>query len=101
MHNFLTEEELIKIEERANAAWPAPWKSFVEGRDFLGGSSIISKGVGDDRGDDIDPLGATPADMDFIASARQDVPRLIIEVKALRSKLRELESNSRTPFSKK
>jgi hypothetical protein len=88
----LTEEELLQIEQRANLASLGPWKSWVEGRDFFGDSSIISKGVGDNRGVDIEPLGATAEDMDFIAAARQDIPRLIFEIRLRRRMVVELEA---------
>jgi hypothetical protein len=39
-------------------------------------------------GDGIEMVGATPADQDFMASARQDVPRLLAEVARLRTLLR-------------
>jgi hypothetical protein len=32
-------------------------------------------------------LGATVADFDFIASARQDVPRLVKEIRGMKEKL--------------
>lgn len=83
MHNFLSEEELESIEARAAAASPGPWKSFVEGRDHTSGSSFIMTGEGASRGEDIELIGATVADQDFIAAARQDVQRLVAEVRAL------------------
>lgn len=64
-----------------------PWKSWVEGRDFLGGSNFIQTGQGSDRGEDIEMTGATIADQDFMAAARQDIPRLIAEVRRLRALL--------------
>ena len=39
------------------------------------------------RGDDIELSGATKADQDFIAHARQDVPRLLDEIERLRGLL--------------
>ena len=44
-------------------------------------------GEGDHRGEDIELSGATVADQDFIAHARQDVPRLIAEVRRLQRQL--------------
>lgn len=87
MHKFLSEAELKDIETRAASATPGPWKSFVEGRDHASGSSFISTGKSDDRGEDIELSGATVADQDFIAASRQDVPRLIAEIRALRERL--------------
>ena len=87
MSNCLSEPDLREIEIRANAASPGPWKSFVEGRDHTSGSSFIMTGPEGSRGDDIELIGATIADQDFIASARQDVPKLIKEIRSLREKI--------------
>jgi hypothetical protein len=38
-------------------------------------------------GDDIELSGATIADQDFIAASRQDIPRLIAEIRRLRRAL--------------
>ncbi|MHB9435342.1 MULTISPECIES: hypothetical protein [unclassified Mesorhizobium] len=38
---------------------------------------------GADRGDDIEMASATAEDQDFMAAARQDMPRLIAEVRRL------------------
>ncbi|TIP34058.1 MAG: hypothetical protein E5X76_17680 [Mesorhizobium sp.] len=73
------------METRAAAAQPGLWKSWVEGRDFDGGSNFIQIGSGAERGEDIEMSGATVPDQDFIAAARQDVPRLIAEVRRLRA----------------
>ncbi len=75
----LSEEELLDLRSRLDAATPGPWKSFIEGRDHTSGSSFIRT-----SGHDIELSGATAADQDFIAGARQDVPRLIDEVLSLR-----------------
>jgi hypothetical protein len=78
-----SEPELLDIERRVLAASPGPWQSFVEGRDFDSGSSFIRVGGGESP--DIELPGATAADQDFIAAARQDVPRLLQEVRRLRA----------------
>ncbi|MGX9576835.1 hypothetical protein [Mesorhizobium sp. f-mel] len=75
------------MEARVAAAQAGPWRSWVEGRDFLGGSNFIQTGQGADRGEDIEMTGATVADQDFMAAARQDLPRLIAEVRRLRGLL--------------
>jgi hypothetical protein len=80
-----TPEELDEIEERCNCASLGPWKSMVEGRDHTAGSSFIMTGPPDARGDDIELSGATTADQDFIAHARQDIPSLVAEVRRLRA----------------
>lgn len=87
MRTCLTDEELNAIERRVRATQPAPWKSFIEGRDHTSGSSFIQTGEGASRGTDIELTGATAADQDFIAAARQDIPLLLEEVRALRALL--------------
>lgn len=77
-----SDEELAAIRARCEAATPGPWKSYVEGRDHTSGSSFIMT-----TGEDIELSGATIADQDFIAHAREDVPRLLEEVQRLRSQL--------------
>lgn len=84
MHKFLTDDELDAIEKRVDKTQPAPWKSFVEGRDHTSGSNFIRTGEGINRGEDIELTGATVEDQDFIAAARQDVPLLLNEVRALK-----------------
>lgn len=80
----MRDEELDEIEARCAAATPGPWTSWVEGRDHSAGSSFIRTGDLSDSGEDIELSGATVADQDFIAQARQDVPRLLAEVRRLR-----------------
>jgi len=75
--------ELEAIRQRCNATTSGPWESFVEGRDHLGGNSFIRTGGYDDQSPDIELLGASIADQDFIAHARQDIPRLLDEIERL------------------
>jgi hypothetical protein len=85
--------DIVAIKNRMTLTSVAPWVTFVEGRDFeLGGSSFIMTGVakGDNiwseaRGEDIYLTGATIADQDFIAHARQDIPMLIAEIERLKA----------------
>ncbi len=83
---MITEEELIQIEQRANLAQAGPWKAYIEGRDHESGSDFIMTGTEGSRGEDIEMTGATDFDYDFIANARQDIPRLIAEIRELKSK---------------
>lgn len=76
----LSEHDLSEIAERCNRATQGPWVSYVEGRDHTSGSSFIMTGPECDRGPDIELTGATVADQDFIANARQDIPKLIDEI---------------------
>ena len=80
--DHLTDDDLKRIQELCDAATKGPWKAYVEGRDHESGSSFIQT-----SGSDIELTGATEADYDFIASAREDVPRLLAEVKKLQKAL--------------
>jgi hypothetical protein len=81
----LTSAELEEIQKRCDAATPGPWKSFVEGRDHTSGGCFIMTGSAEKRCNDIELSGATIEDQDFIAHARQDIPRLIREIERLRT----------------
>ncbi|MBA3844876.1 MAG: hypothetical protein H0X39_20060 [Actinobacteria bacterium] len=76
------------MERRAEAASKAPWQSFIEGRDHWAGDDFIRIGGLDDDEKDMyvsrERTPASDADLDFIAHARQDLPRLIAEVRRLR-----------------
>jgi len=82
-NDLLTDEELLAIKMRCEQASPEPWKAYIEARDEFSGSDFIQTG-----GEDIylNP-GASMADHEFIAHARQDIPRLIAEVEQLRKML--------------
>jgi len=80
----ISEDDLDVIMARCEAATGGPWKSYIEGRDHQSGSSFIMT-----SGDDIELSGATDADQDFMAHARQDVPQLVEEVRRLRRRLKE------------
>jgi hypothetical protein len=80
----LTDVDLERIERRCNAATRDPWESFIEGRDHSGGSNFIRTGGLDPDSPDIELLGATEDDQDFIAHARQGIPRLLQEVRRLK-----------------
>lgn len=78
---MIDEDELVKIEERANSARVGPWKAYIEGRDHESGSSFIEAS----DGEQMEIIGATNADYDFIANARTDVIELIKEIRRLNS----------------
>ena len=90
--SFLTDEELQRMRQRCAAATPGPWKSYIEGRDHTSGSSFIMT-----SGEDIELTGATDADQDFIAHARQDLPQLLAEVQRLRQQITTLENHAGAP----
>jgi hypothetical protein len=79
MTSALSNEMIDEIERRCSAATPSPWVPIVEARGQTVGTSFIQTG-----GEDIYLNGATLADYDFIAAARQDIPALIAEVRLLR-----------------
>jgi hypothetical protein len=83
----MTDQELQAIQQRYERASPEPWRSMIEGRDHTSGSSFIMTGGPESRGTDIELSGATTEDQDFIAHARQDIPRLVAEIRRLRALL--------------
>jgi hypothetical protein len=78
----MTEVEIAEMLKRCSAATPGPWTAYIEGRDHESGSDFVMTAR-----DDIELSGASHADYDFIAHARQDIPRLIAEVRRLRALL--------------
>jgi hypothetical protein len=76
----LSDKDIMEIKRRCDQATPGPWRSYVEGRDMMSGSTFIQTG-----GEDIYLTGATVADQDFIAHARQDILDLIAEIERLRN----------------
>ncbi len=72
-------EFIAKLRTLLTHITPGPWVSFVEGRDHTSGSNFIRT-----CGEDIELAGASDADQDFIARARQDVPMLLDEIERLR-----------------
>ena len=81
---LLSDHDLQEIKRRYEEATPGPWKSYVEGREHMSGDDFIMTG-----GEDIYLMGATVPDQDFIAHARQDIPKLVGEVERLRKLLPE------------
>lgn len=85
---MISEKELIEIENRINKAQSGEWKAYIEGRDHESGSDFIMTGFGNNRGNDIEIIGATIHDYDFIANAKQDIPKLINEIRELKKLLK-------------
>jgi hypothetical protein len=79
---FLSDNDVEDIKKRCEQATPGPWKSYVEGREQMSGSDFIMT-----DGEDIYLTGATVADQDFIAHARQDILKLLAEVDRLKKLL--------------
>lgn len=79
----MNDTKLEQIKERCNRATGGPWISFIEDRDHTCGSNFIET-----AGNDIELIGATVDDQDFIANARQDIPWLINEIYRLNDLLK-------------
>lgn len=90
----MDDDLLDELEQLEKAATPGPWVSSVEGRDHFGGDDVIlaaqdPRQVDSDvyasirvAGGDWHPVSIS--DQDFIAAARNAIPRLIAEVRRLR-----------------
>jgi hypothetical protein len=74
----LSEAELDQIIALCDAVTLGLWESFIEGCDHLAGSSFIltRRWQGTKRGGNIELFGASWADQECTAQARQDIPRL-------------------------
>ena len=83
---MLTEKELLEIEMRVKQSQNGPWKAYIEGRDHTSGSHFIMTGTGENLGE-IELSGARLEDYDFIANAKQDIPKLIAEIRELKRRL--------------
>jgi hypothetical protein len=91
----LSRSYLKEVRKRCEEATTAPWISSIEGRDHSSGDSVILRGsVGSEI--DLYLSGATVADQDFIAHARQDIPLLLEEIERLYKLLnnQEIENGS-------
>lgn len=84
----ISDYELNQIKQRCDKATTGPWVSYIEGRDHTSGSNFIMTGDENNRGKDIEIIGGTIYDQDFIAHARQDIPNLINEIKRLKKSIK-------------
>jgi len=86
--HHVSDDELDELRRLCTSATPAPWRAMVEGRDHSSGDSFIMVGGDGDRDEDMyvsrDSGPATASDLDFIAAARNYLPRLIEEITKLR-----------------
>lgn len=94
----LTDEELSEIESRADSATLGPWRAdTVDPEDVvIWGSELNPKtgdanflgNVGSSRFTEVGvAFDIDTANAQFIAASRTDVPRLVAEIRALRSKI--------------
>jgi hypothetical protein len=88
MKTLLSKSYLNEVKNRYESATPGPWISSIEGRDHTSGDNVIVRGEGGTKGD-LYLTGATDADQDFIAHAREDIPLLLREIERLYIILRE------------
>jgi len=88
IEHHVSDAELDELRQLSASAAPAPWRAMVEGRDHSSGDSFIMIGRDDDRDEDMyvsrDSGPASASDLDFIATARNYLPRLIDEIAELR-----------------
>ncbi len=84
--------DIVAIKQRLYLATGGNWYYFLEGRDHTSGSSFIMTNVPNrddwknpNRGEDLEISGATHADNEFIAHARQDIPMLLAEIERLKA----------------
>ena len=94
----LTDAEIDELRRLCERVAPPPWRAMIEGRDHTSGDSFIMTGREDDRDEDMyvsrDSGPAGPAYLEFIAAARNYLPRLLDEVagRGSENNLREAES---------
>jgi hypothetical protein len=86
----LSKEYLVAVQNLCEAATKGPWISYVEGRDFTGGDSVIGRGRNRSE-EDLYLTGGTIADHDFIANAKQDIPILLLEIERLNQEIERLQ----------
>lgn len=83
--HLLDKQRIAAINARVDAATKGPWTPMIEGRDHTSGSSCIVTSAG---GIDLD--GASDADIEFLAHARQDIPYLVAELYRLEAMLKAI-----------
>lgn len=88
----LSEAELDLMERRVAAATVGPWLPDSADVELATNVSVIELGLCNELGTfkSIELVGASEADHEFIVNARQDMPRLLQEVRYLRARLRSL-----------
>lgn len=74
--------ELAEIEDRANRASEAPWSHLQ--------TDAAYSTIRDASQEDIAHIGASLQDGDFIEHAREDVPRLVAEVRDLNERIQRI-----------
>jgi hypothetical protein len=97
------DSDIVAIKQRLLLATNGNWYYFQEGRDHTSGSSFIMTNVpnradwhNSNRGEDFYINGATHADNEFIAHARQDIPMLLGEIERLNNSKNKAQSRKMT-----
>lgn len=87
----MTEKELQEIEDRNISGTKVPWIPMIEGITHTSGDDFIMTGVNDandyknpERGNDLYLIGGTKEDLIFVANAKQDILKLISEIRRLK-----------------
>ena len=90
----MTKNELKEIEQRCLAGTKGNWFPMIEGVTHTSGDDFIMTGVDDienincsSRGKDMYLVNGTKEDLEFIANAKQDIPRLIAEIRKLKKEI--------------
>ena len=85
---IVSAKELAEIRARCDVPTRGPWTYSAESREHTSGDSFIVTGPTGHRRDDLyisaGNRPASDADHEFIANARQDIPRLLDEIERLR-----------------
>jgi hypothetical protein len=85
----MTDHELAAIEARANAATPGPWGWREVGSGFYPTAIVYDR---DDAEVVKDTDFIVKDDLEFIAHAREDIPKLIAEIRRLKDDIRGLKT---------
>ena len=91
----MTELELKEIEFRIQNSTKGNWIPMIEGIAHESGSDFIMTSVKDskdykntERGEDIELIGGRKDDIIFIANAKQDIQKLINEIRMIRKEIK-------------
>ena len=90
----MTEQELNEIEKRCLSGTKGPWIPMIEGIIHTSGEDFIMTGVhqtndckNELRGNDLYIIDGTKEDLIFMANAKQDIPKLLAEIRKLKEEL--------------
>lgn len=88
VENYESFRKLKEIKERLSKTEETEWIAYIEGRDFSSGSSFIMINSDETRINDIEILGATDDELDFIANSKKDIKFLLQEIDKLKRNLK-------------